>query len=413
MNQILKFLFSSLLPVCSLGILQAQTLNGVKTIDMTPGRASSFTISLKDAKTEYNAMTFTINVGNGLEINNTKLSDLWKNQYCVTDDDFVQPTDNEIESLDNITLWAKGDMDKDRNIKMSIASTCPLPLRDIDSLLIFNFKADDNIETDLDYYIKLQGVLFEYKKTGKTNINKEVNINIHIYKLGDANRDKKVNVLDGTLVVDHILSRESQDSYNVWLADMNYDNEIDIFDVMQLINKIGEIPPASQATTRAEDNGAFEDLLLKYKEDYAVMSIPNSQRFTSFQFEVKLSEEAELKDARLIGVTTNHIVQYTKIADNYYRIIGISLDNSMLPSDNGGNIIGLEIPNCEKLIIRNAMFVTPQGKATYFNDKELESGVTEDGDESIYDLSGRKMQNNNNKLRKGLYIKKDKKVIVK
>ena len=143
------------------------------------------------------------------------------------------------------------------------------------------------------------------------------------------------------------------------------------------------------------------------------MSIPNSQRFTSFQFEVKLSEEAELKDARLIGVTTNHIVQYTKIADNYYRIIGISLDNSMLPSDNGGNIIGLEIPNCEKLIIRNAMFVTPQGKATYFNDKELESGVTEDGDESIYDLSGRKMQNNNNKLRKGLYIKKDKKVIVK
>ena len=45
--------------------------------------------------------------------------------------------------------------------------------------------------------------------------------------------------------------------------------------------------------------------------------------------------------------------------------------------------------------------------------RELEKSVTQENDGPVYDLLGRKVQNENKQLRKGVYIKKNKKVVVK
>lgn len=160
-------------------------------------------------------------------------------------------------------------------------------------------------------------------------------------------------------------------------------------------------------------------MTLAFSGNGVTMSIPNAQRFTSFQFEVEVPDNVELSGAKLIGVSTNHMVQFAKIEDNYYRVIGVSLDNSLLASNNGNNLIGLEIPNGGKLSIHNAMFVTPQGEVTYFNDSEIESGITSvrpitvTDPESVYDLLGRKVQTKNGHLPKGIYIINNKRVVVK
>lgn len=415
MNTTIRHLFALLLLGNSYGLSQAQTLKA-PYIEMAAGQFVSFHVSMENTKAnEYNALTLNIHLDEGLHLlENPELTNNWKNQYCITEDGSAYPTDiKKICKLGDITFWALNDSNPN-DIRMAIASTCSLPSKNVDDLFSFQFEADKNITPYAFYNIRLHNILFEYAPKGKDNA-EDLLIKIFVCKLGDANKDKNVDIQDGTLIINKILEKEdnSQSSYNVWLADMNNDKVIDIFDVMQLIDLIGSIPPASHHTTRSEAIGSFEDMSLKLSDDYAILCIPNSQRFTSFQFEVELTDEVELKNAKLIGVPTNHMVQFTKIADNNYRVIGISLDNSQLASNNGDNIIGLEIPNCEKMVIRNAMFVTPQGKATYFIDKELEKSVTQENDGPVYDLLGRKVQNENKQLRKGVYIKKNKKVVVK
>jgi hypothetical protein len=65
------------------------------------------------------------------------------------------------------------------------------------------------------------------------------------------------------------------------------------------------------------------------------------------------------------------------------------------------------------------MFVNSQGIATYFCDKEIENGITginstvTSKDDSVFDLSGRKVKNENRHLHKGIYIINNKRVVVK
>ena len=150
------------------------------------------------------------------------------------------------------------------------------------------------------------------------------------------------------------------------------------------------------------------------------MGIPDAQRFTSFQFEIEIPDDVELTGAELIDASTNHMVQFAKTDDYHYRVVGLSIDNSLLNGNNGNNLIDLCVPNCGRIKILNAMFVSPQGQVTYFNDTEIEDGITTgirstsiSDTESIYDLLGRKVQMKDGRLPKGIYIINHKRVVVK
>ena len=310
-------------------------------------------------------------------------------------------------------------MSTDRSIKIAIASSAPLQGTETNNLLTIDINADTKLQPAMQV-IKLQNILFEYAPKGKDNVN-DLSVRVRVYPLGDNNRDDKVDVADATNMIANILSNSSTVDYNVMLSDMNNDGIIDIYDVMKLVNVIltGKLPVVSAPSMLRAANGFYEDMTLSFSQNGVSMGIPNAQRFTSFQFELKVSDGAKLSEAKLIGMTTNHMVQFAKIEDNYYRVIGLSLNNSLLEGNNGNNLIGLEISNCDKLSIHNAMFVSPQGEATYFNDTDIESGITgirpviASDSESVYDLLGRKVQTKDGRLLKGIYIINNKRVVIK
>jgi hypothetical protein len=313
---------------------------------------------------------------------------------------------------------AIGDIDENRNFKMAVASANELPGTNIDSLLTISFEVEPNVENKV-YSIKLQNILLEYDSV-KHDDPSDVLVRVRVCMLGDANRDNKVNVIDVTLIINYILNRDSGLEYNALLADMNEDGFIDIFDIMKLINVVvnGKMPVVDEIMARAAVAPQYEDMELAFIKNGVTMSIPNAQRFSSFQFDIEVPDDIELKDTKLIGVNTNHIIQFAKTDYCQYRVVCLSLDNSILESD-GKDFLILDIPNCGKVKIHDAMFVNSQGIATYFCDKEIDNGITginstvTSKDDSVFDLSGRKVKNENRHLHKGIYIINNKRVVVK
>jgi hypothetical protein len=347
---------------------------------------------------------------------NPILTNKLENPFCISQESIVLPL--EISQLNNLMFYALGDMTQNRKIKMAIASASPLPGTDVDSLLTFEIKADENIAPDL-YLIKLQSILFEYEPKGKDYGN-DITVRIRVYKLGDADKNDAVNVADVTDVINYIMGQSTGDyNINIMLADMNNDGDVDIFDIMKLVNVIltGKLPDPNNAPMRSA--GIYEDMLLAFSKNGVTMGIPDAQRFTSFQFEIEIPDDVELTGAELIDASTNHMVQFAKIEDHHYRVVGLSIDNSILSGNNCNNLIDLSIPNCGRIIIHNAMFASPQGQITYFNDTEIEDGITGirstsiSDTESIYDLLGRKVQMKDGRLPKGIYIINHKRVVVK
>lgn len=421
MNQIIKQINVLILMGSFIGTAHAQKLETAKReYEMAVGQTSSFVVNLKEAKADtYNAFSFSMLIPKGINIEgNPLLTDLLENPFCVTKEGITLPTN--LETYESLMFYALGNMDESRIIKTAVASANPLQGTEVDSLMTFAFKADKDIEPNMVYIIKLQSIKLEYEPKGKDVAN-DVSVSVRVYKLGDADKDEQVTVSDATDVIRYILGQESEE-FNVMLADMNNDKVIDVFDVMKLINVIltGKLPEKSQVMSRTAGQRFYEDMKLTLKRDGAILGIPNAQRFTSFQFEVEVPDDIEFSGAKLTGEPTNHIVQFAKIDENHYRVIGLSLDNSLLSDSNGNNLIGMDIPNCRKLRVLNAMFVTPEGKTTYFNDLEVVDGVTDirnlnstTDHQFVYDLLGRKVKTENGRLPKGIYIIKNKRVIVK
>lgn len=419
MHQTIKQLLVLILMGSPLGVIHAQTLETAKSeYEMAASQTSSFVVKLKDAKADsYNAFTLSILMPEGISlVGSPLLTDKLENPFCVTDESIILPNPTSYESL---MFYGIGDMDQSRTIKMAVASATPLPGTEVDNFLAVDFKADATIAPNQVYTIKLQKIKFEYEPKGE-DVASDVSVRVRVYKLGDADKDGQVAVSDATDVISYIMGNGT-DAYNVMLADMNGDGVIDIYDVMKLVNVIltGKLPVVSAPLMLRAANGFYEDMTLSFSQNGVTVGIPNAQRFTSFQFELKVPDGAKLSEAKLIGMTTNHTVEFTKIDSNYYRVIGISLNNSLLEGNNGNNLIGLEIPNCDKLSIHNAMFVSPQGEVTYFNDTEIESGITgirpviASDSESVYDLLGRKVQTKDGHLPKGIYIINNKRVVIK
>ena len=389
-------------------------------IDVVVGRSMSFSTRLNDAKPDaYNALTLNLQIADGLNLEGDPiLTDKWKNPLCITQDNLILPDSATLRNTESILFYAMGKMDEERSIKMAFASANELPGTSIDSLLTFTFRVspEANLGT---HAIKLQNILFEYDSVKQDRL-PDVNIRVRVCMLGDANHDNKILVNDATLIINHILGKTTTEEYNPILADMNDDGDIDIFDVMKLVTVIvtGKMPVVDEALARAVEKVNYEDLSVALYNNGITIGVLNAQRFTSFQFDIEVPDDIDLADAKLIDKSTNHMIQFAKIDDHHYRVVGLSMNNSLLNNDPNG-IIALEIPNYETIKISNAIFVDSQGQITYFNNKEIDSGITgiknmrTSDNESVYDLSGRKVKNVNRHLSKGIYIINNKRVVIK
>ena len=233
--------------------------------------------------------------------------------------------------------------------------------------------------------------------------------------LGDVNGDGFVNIADAQAMVSYILGTY-EGTFNVSLADMNNDGVIDIFDVTLVVNITLEDdtnnPSGSRAFTRG-DNSQAEMIRLKAEANNIYLSIDEAERFTAFQFDITLPESVKLTGVELAAGTTDHMLKFVKLRGNRYRVVGLSFTNELLATSDG-KLIMLQVSDAvieNDVSIDNVLFVTPSNKVvTHIGGIEYNQQAEDD---TIYNLSGQKLNVKRQQLSKGVYIINHKKVIIK
>jgi surface protein len=229
---------------------------------------------------------------------------------------------------------------------------------------------------------------------------------------GDANGDGNINIADAVATVTDILGQPTESAFYKYAADMNNDQEIDIFDVTMIVNAAFDAASPAPAMTRGSaDNIMMEHISMTADADYIYLGVDQPERFTATQFDVTLPEGMELVDARLASATTDHQLSFVKRGDNEYRVIGLSMSNTTFRSIDG-QLIKLEVSDIavdSDVKMSNVLFVTPSNK-TVTAISECLNGQKAAGD-SLYDLKGQRLSKQ--QLGKGIYIMNHKKVIIK
>ena len=227
--------------------------------------------------------------------------------------------------------------------------------------------------------------------------------------MGDANDDGSITIADAVATVTNILGEATSEYFSQTKADMNSDSTIDIFDVTLIVNAVLAATPAP-----AHNNSiAAEDILLETQANSLTMGISGSAAYTAFQFDVTLPEGTTLEGVRLTNKATNHQLTYKKVGEKTYRVVGLSMTNQQLSAANG-RLVQLQLSgNADErsVTMSNVLFVgQPATDAT-----AIRNHVTDDAADRdvIYDLNGRYVGNDRQKLSKGIYIINHKKVNIK
>ena len=234
------------------------------------------------------------------------------------------------------------------------------------------------------------------------------------YIKGDVNGDETIDVTDIVSIVNYIVGNP-YDSFKNRAADLNDDGEVDIFDVMKLINLVMKQKASARNNTRAAEE-LEEQAIISNTGEGLMLGVNSPERFTAFQFDVEVADGAELLDARLTTNAGGHKLYSIKISENTFRVIGISINNTILTA-NGNYLVELKFSRGGDIQINNITFVTPQETKVRFAGNNTNvtgiGNIAIDQHEEIFDLSGRKIDTNRSQLPKGVYIINNKKVVIK
>ena len=241
---------------------------------------------------------------------------------------------------------------------------------------------------------------------------------VNMGKKGDVNISGIVDVQDATLAVNYILGKSS-DEYDYVAADMNGDNQVDVFDVTAIINAIfNESGNLSAARSLARQEGDLEKVRLTASENGLLIGIDRANRFTSFQFDVEVPQGTDLLDVTWNG-NSKHSLQFARIGENRYRVVALSMSSAPLPASDEA-LLCLQLSGIPdgSVWVGNVLFVTPEGKALRLNGDTMNmttgiQGISHTQGEQIYDISGRQLDKKREQLGKGVYIINNKKVVIK
>ena len=244
--------------------------------------------------------------------------------------------------------------------------------------------------------------------------------------MGDANGDGRINGMDIVEMVDYIMERPSN-TFVFAAADLTNDGKVNGMDLVELVSLVmaqgatQAAPPTAlprrEGTLQTEelDEGT---LTLKGNENGGVvLGVENPNEFILAQMVVEVS------DGMLTDVTTDakHDAVWSQIGVGRYAVLAYSTRNRSFTT----NDCLLTFLGCEgSVTVKEVMLVDADREAKYFADVtyngttgiEPTTNSSQKGSESIYDLSGRKLETQNIELGtspKGVYIVNGKKVVVK
>lgn len=270
---------------------------------------------------------------------------------------------------------------------------------------------------------KISDILFTKSNGDQLKMNEaKFNIVISSYILGDANADGTVNVSDIVEMVNYIMNNASSRFVKV-AADVNEDGDVNVTDIVAVVNIIlNTTTNNARAVTRAE-NTDNDQLSLAVNADKSVsLMLDNNANYVASQFELMLAEGQQLNSITLnSNRCSGHVMSYSKIANNQYRVMIYSLDNSSY-AGNSGELVNINVEGEGEFVIDKILFVT-KGQAEKYFSSIGGNGTTgigiinaEDVNNDIYTIDGRLVRskaNNTSGLAKGVYIINGKKHVVR
>jgi hypothetical protein len=236
---------------------------------------------------------------------------------------------------------------------------------------------------------------------------------------GDVTGSGSVDVQDATIVINYILG-DASGNYNYTNADMNNDGEVDVFDVTAMINVILSGGNSNSPSRRSNRNGNdCESICLTSEGGDLLFGIDNTERFTSFQFNINVPQGVELLGVEWNAPVSDHILQFSKNGENCYTLVALSMSSLPLPVLDA-KLLKLHLSDTGngEVSFNNILFVTPRGEAICFEGGSPHmttgvKGVTYTQGELVRDISGRQINMKREQLPKGVYVINNKKVVIK
>ena len=240
------------------------------------------------------------------------------------------------------------------------------------------------------------------------------------YLYGDVNTDDEVDVVDVVDVARYVVATPSV-NFREKLADLNYDNTVNIADAVVLVNHIAgnqnfvkAITPSSQSY----DYDQCEFQLLSSEQNALSLCLNGEANFTAFQFEVDVPEGTDISAIHINGMRKDgHQLLYNKVSGKCYRVAALSLSNATFKGSEG-ELLNFTINSLhtDDVCIHDIHFITTNGTDITFDALYISGTETgcanvnmNEGNDVIYDILGRKLS----KMQHGVNIVNGKKVVVK
>jgi len=378
----------------------------MRDLSLAAGRSARVSIVLKNEVTDYTAYQFDLVLPNGFEIAKT------------SDGKFDVAIGNRYEDGSHSLVVEKTSGNKYRFV---CVSTTNAVITGTDGpLLSLTISAKGTI-SEGDYLARIENIIISRTNEDKYVL-KSCDVTLTIlgvdYLYGDANGDGTVDVVDVVAIINYILNNPT-DTFVFDAADLNDDGEVDVFDVTKLIGII--LSNNNMAMSRAASiaDPYLESIHMSSEGNSVWMGVDNADRFTAFQFSVVVPESVEITDVDLAGATNYQIV-FAKAGEDTYTVIGLSMNNELLPMSNDRLIkISLSDNSIGEVCVDNVKFVTPNEETVYFNGNtsSVITGISNvngvQSNKDAYDLYGRKVKYDRSQLKHGIYIINGKKEEIK
>ena len=275
-----------------------------------------------------------------------------------------------------------------------------------------------------------------YEFTMKGDMNVRAEFVLKGGKIGDVNVDGFITVSDVTAIANILLEKNVPGASLVY-ADVNSSKDITISDITPLNNMILSSNAKSMynvpftmynLSSRRNANGAVQ----MYMDDVQmnagtatrqVVSLDGIFRYTCFQMDVEVPVGIDIQNVVKSEGSEAHIVEWNRLKNGMYRIIGYSFDNSIFHAPSLADITfrastGMR-DDIYPIHISNILLGRADGSEVQMDDIKssivignattaIENGKLKiENSPRIYDLQGRKR---NNVGQRGVYIINNKKV---
>ena len=377
----------------------------VAEISVASGETINFAINLSNKATNLTAFQFDLVLPTGITL---KTDD--KGNYMVAktnryEDDSQILNISKVESSTNIYRVVCFSLSKEK-------------ISGISGAILNAVLATDRNIVDGTFEGRITNIVFT-KADGKQLILKDATFGIMISSIiaGDTNSDGEINVADIVEIVNYIMGKPSAKFVKA-AADLNDDGEINVTDIVQVVNIIMSAGGAASRSLVDMAMTTANDWLMLTEDELRglALMLKNEGGYVAAQFDLRLKDGQTLDEISLnSGRSGRHLLTYTETAENVYKVIVFSLDNSTFDG-NDGELLNIRVSGSGSVNIDNILFVTSNGAEKKFASLNgittgIEPNQTSNFNRQLYyDMQGRRV---NGQLKKGIYIVNGKKQLVR